>query len=58
MEDVGCEPFDDSEELPREVLAKAGTHSYLSTACHHGLHARCRVSCKFCSTLCECRCHN
>ena len=23
------------------------THDYLSTACYHGQHTRCRLSCKF-----------
>jgi hypothetical protein len=29
--------------------------AYLSTACHHGLHDRCRISCKFCGNYCVCR---
>lgn len=29
---------------------------YISTACYHGLHDRCRQSCKFCSTPCQCSC--
>lgn len=33
-------------------------HSYVSTACHHGLHERCRTSCKFCGQLCSCPCHH
>lgn len=32
-------------------------HDYLSTACHHGLHPRCRRTCKFCDTPCRCDCH-
>lgn len=32
-------------------------HDYLSTACHHGLHDRCRKVCKFCPTACRCVCH-
>ncbi len=32
-------------------------HEYTSTACQHNLHARCRVSCKFCWSKCECSCH-
>jgi len=31
--------------------------NYLSTACHHGLHMRCRRACEFCGTLCVCECH-
>lgn len=33
-------------------------HDYLSTACFHGLHDRCRKSCKFCGTNCKCYCHD
>jgi hypothetical protein len=29
--------------------------TYLSTACDHGLHDRCRISCKFCGSYCVCR---
>jgi hypothetical protein len=32
-------------------------HDYLSTACYHGFHERCRLMCKFCNTLCHCNCH-
>jgi hypothetical protein len=32
-------------------------HDYLSTACLHGLHDRCRKQCKFCSVACKCACH-
>ena len=32
-------------------------HAYLSTACRHGLHDRCRKTCKFCGTACLCSCH-
>lgn len=34
----------------------AQEHVYISTACYHGLHDRCRQSCKFCSTPCRCSC--
>lgn len=30
---------------------------YLSTACLHGKHSVCRLTCKFCSVACVCRCH-
>lgn len=29
---------------------------YTSTACQHGLHERCRRTCKFCGSSCRCRC--
>lgn len=29
-------------------------HSYLSTACLHGEHGRCRRVCKFCGARCNC----
>lgn len=32
-------------------------HNYLSTACWHGAHERCRLTCKFCHTPCLCKCH-
>lgn len=32
-------------------------HGYLSTACAHGLHDRCRLRCKFCAEPCLCLCH-
>ncbi len=32
-------------------------HSYISTACHHDSHSKCRLHCKFCRSLCECPCH-
>lgn len=32
-------------------------HFYVSTACQHGLHRRCRQTCKFCHTPCICPCH-
>ncbi len=38
------------EEAERE-------HAYTSTACFHGLHERCRKTCKFCDVLCRCLCH-
>jgi hypothetical protein len=33
------------------------THAYISTACQHGLHERCRLICKFCDAGCQCACH-
>ena len=33
----------------------ASKHHYVSTACAHGLHSRCRSTCKFCATACECK---
>lgn len=32
-------------------------HGYLSTACWHGAHERCRRVCKFCQAPCRCSCH-
>lgn len=32
-------------------------HQYVSTACQHGLHDRCRQACKFCQTPCKCEHH-
>lgn len=30
---------------------------YFSTYCIHGLHERCRLTCKHCEKPCLCRCH-
>lgn len=32
-------------------------HLYMSTACSHGRHTDCRVTCKFCREQCVCLCH-
>lgn len=32
-------------------------HIYVSTACQHELHDRCREVCKFCAEPCACECH-
>ncbi len=37
--------------------AQALVHRYLSTACHHEHHERCRLTCKFCEERCICDCH-
>jgi len=46
-----------AEHLPHDVVVRQGAHDYLSTACWHGLHPRCRDDCKFCAAECACRCH-
>jgi hypothetical protein len=33
-------------------------HSYLSTACYHQRCEDCRLTCKFCSAVCLCSCHD
>jgi hypothetical protein len=53
---------DESVKIVEAALAATpqlpeATHIYRSTAYHHGLHARCRKSCKFCSVPCNCPCH-
>jgi hypothetical protein len=35
----------------------ASAHLYVSTACQHGQHDRCRQQCKFCAAPCLCPCH-
>lgn len=42
---------------PDEFFETGNTHDYLSTACYHGLHERCRKECKFCATKCRCPHH-
>lgn len=48
LEDKGYDP---------KVVVGGPQHDYLSTACHHGLHERCRKTCKFCAAPCKCECH-
>lgn len=38
-------------------MSEPTEHRYNSTACLHGLHVRCRKTCKFCSAPCACPCH-
>jgi hypothetical protein len=32
-------------------------HAYLSTACLHREHGKCRRVCKYCPSECQCSCH-
>lgn len=41
-----------------DTSAYPPVHLYTSTACVHGLHSRCRLSCKFCLVPCLCPCHS
>ncbi len=43
--------LDDPEKLPAE------SHDYVSTACLHRLHDKCRLTCKYCKSACLCACH-
>ncbi len=43
--------------MPGETDPAAHPHYYLSTACAHDLHSRCRLTCKFCHEACLCLCH-
>lgn len=45
------------EDSKGPTQAGANPHDYLSTACFHGLHKRCRRHCKFCGVDCRCTCH-
>lgn len=40
--------------FPAPVIRPDGMHEYVSTACAHGEHARCRKVCKFCPSACSC----
>ncbi len=42
----------------RENDLRSSSHKYISTACHHILHTKCRIICKFCESKCSCLCHN
>lgn len=48
-------------KVPDDTTGQAdspdATHVYVSTACLHGLHDRCRLQCKFCPSTCHCDCH-
>ncbi len=44
-------------EVREGTEADLAKHVYVSTACQHGLHDRCRQQCKFCETPCLCDCH-
>ncbi len=33
------------------------THLYMSTACMHDIHDKCRLTCKYCGVPCTCNCH-
>lgn len=41
----------------QRATAEAEGHDYLSTYCHHQLHADCRLACKTCAAVCRCGCH-
>jgi hypothetical protein len=53
------ETYHQLQKAKREPLhAWEPLHTYLSTACFHGIHAECRKGCKFCGEHCICLCHN
>jgi hypothetical protein len=56
LEDALAPLLEDSKG-PVATQAGANPHDYLSTACFHGLHERCRLNCKFCGVDCRCPCH-
>lgn len=39
---------------PAEDGGEAAVHAYVSTACQHGLHDKCRLTCKYCGDPCVC----
>lgn len=39
------------------AMAPARDSHYVSTACQHTLHSRCRAHCKWCNANCRCDCH-
>jgi hypothetical protein len=49
-----CEDLHGNSRFP---VADKIEHDYLSTACFHGQHDRCRRQCKFCDAACNCECH-
>lgn len=51
-----------SEHIADEVVVatlngEAYYPHYYSTYCVHGLHDRCRLTCKHCERYCRCNCH-
>jgi hypothetical protein len=45
-----------SPVAPKEPTTDIPNHRYISTACQHGLHEQCRLTCKFCQSPCQCDC--
>jgi hypothetical protein len=45
------------EKVYADPEFQRGMHQYVSTACQHELHDRCRKTCKFCAVACGCSCH-
>lgn len=50
------DPLVEDEEDDESPCSVDGIHVYQSTACWHGLHARCIATCKFCGAACSCPC--
>lgn len=50
-------PLAQWEKHVMEYGAPPEAHWYLSTACHHLRHDKCRMTCKFCPEPCSCMCH-
>ena len=55
--DKPVNPVAEWEDHVMEYGAPPEEHWYLSTACHHLLHDKCRLTCKFCPEPCSCTCH-
>lgn len=47
----------DLEQPESPKVSPTMNHPYISTACQHELHYRCRLTCKYCETVCRCSCH-
>ena len=56
-EEIGWRSGEYARQSPASHAADSAPHDYLSTACFHGLHERCRQQCKFCDVKCNCLCH-
>lgn len=57
----GNVPSPDEHRLAEAVIALSAaldaTQHYISTACYHELHDKCRKVCKFGKEACRCKCH-
>jgi hypothetical protein len=42
-------------EIPCEAGEEVSSHQYISTACLHGQHEKCRRFCKYCKVPCACK---
>lgn len=52
--DGRCSAMEQDDAAVADALAS----HYVSTYCMHDVHESCRLTCKFCTALCRCSCHD